>query len=363
MINFDFSTVLDWFDTWHDFEIAGVAVGQILLALVVFFAATFIFKFWKKLALQKLKKLARRTPTELDDTLVEILDDVPNYFYSLVAVFVAFYFLGIENELAHKIVNGVFVAFVVFRIVAIVQKFTNYIFIKMWSRDGKIVEGKETAVHGIKIVTNVVLWSIGILLILSNLGFEIGTLAASLGIGGVAIAFALQNILSDLFSSFAIYFDKPFEIGDYIVLGEDSGTVKKIGLKTTRITTLQGEELVISNAELTSTRVKNFKRMRTRRAVFGFGVVYSTPLTKLKKIPEMVKKIIEKVELADLDRVHFQKFGDSALTFEVVYYVKTREYLDYMNTQQEINFAIKEVFEKEKIEMAFPTQTIFLEKN
>ena len=362
MTDFDFSTISDWFDTWRDFEIAGVAAGRIALAVGVFLLATFIFKFWKKHALQKLKKLARRTATDFDDTLVEILDEVPNYFYALIAAFIGFYLLGIENALAQKIANGILIVFVVFRIVAIAQKFTNYLFIKMWSRDGKIAEGKETAVHGIKIVTNVVLWSIGILLVLSNLGFEIGTLAASLGIGGVAIAFALQNILGDLFSSFAIYFDKPFEIGDYIVLGDDSGTVKKIGLKTTRITTLQGEELVISNAELTSTRVKNFKRMRTRRAVFGFGVVYSTPTAKLKKIPEIVKKIIDRVELGDLDRVHFREFGDSALLFEVVYFVKTREYLDYMNTQQEINFAIKEAFEKEKIEMAFPTQTIFLQK-
>jgi len=363
MTDFDFSIVADWFDSWRDFEFAGVAAGRIALALGVFLLATFVFKFWQKLALKKFKKLARKTATDFDDTFVEILVEVPNYFYRLIAAFIAFQFLGIENSLAHKIVNGIFIVFVVFRIIAIAQKFTNYLFTKMWSRDGKIVEGKETAMHGIKIVANVLLWSIGILLILSNLGFEIGTLVASFGIGGVAIAFALQNILSDLFSSFAIYFDKPFGIGDYIVLGADSGTVKKIGLKTTRITTLQGEELVISNAELTSTRVKNFKRMRTRRAVFSFGVIYSTPTAKLKKIPEMIEKIIEKVELGDLDRVHFREFGDSALTFEVVYFVKTREYLDFMNTQQEINFAIKEAFEKEKIEMAFPTQTIFLQKN
>lgn len=340
----------------------GTSAEKVLLALGILFFVTLVFKFWKNHALKNLKKLARRTASDFDDTLVEILEAIPNYFYWLVATFIAFHFLGIENELANKIVNGIFVVFIVFRIIAIFQKLVNYIFTKMWSHDGKIVEEKETAVHGIKIVANVILWSIGILLILSNLGFEVSTLVASLGIGGVAIAFALQNILGDLFSSFAIYFDKPFQIGDFVVVGEDSGTIKKIGLKTTRITTLQGEELVISNAELTSTRIKNFKKMRTRRALFGFGVVYSTPLAKLKKIPEIVQKIIEKIELAESDRVHFRKFGDSSLDFEVVYHVKTRDYVDYVDTQQKINFAIVAAFEKEKIEMAFPTRTIYLQK-
>ncbi|MCF7845728.1 MAG: mechanosensitive ion channel family protein [Candidatus Peribacteraceae bacterium] len=346
----------------NEITIWGLSAEKILIAAAIFIFGGVFFKFWKTKVLHNLKKLARRTKTDLDDTLIDVLDEIPNYFYWAVAAFAAFYFLGVENETAQKIVNGIFIVFVIFRLIAVIQKFTNYTFTKMWGRDGKIAEEKETALHGIKIVANILLWSIGLLLILSNLGFEIGTLAASLGIGGVAIAFALQNILGDLFSSFAIYFDKPFQIGDFVVIGDDSGTVKKIGLKTTRITTLQGEELVVSNAELTSTRVKNFKRMRTRRALFTFGVVYSTPLKKLKKIPEIVTTIIDEVKLAEIDRVHFREFGDSSLNFEVVYYVQTREYIDYMNTQQEINFAIKEAFEKENIEMAFPTRTIYLQK-
>ncbi|MCW3993646.1 MAG: mechanosensitive ion channel family protein, partial [Candidatus Bathyarchaeota archaeon] len=159
-----------------------------------------------------------------------------------------------------------------------------------------------------------------------------------------------------------IYFDKPFEIGDFIVVGDYSGTVKQVGIKSTRLQLLQGEELVISNKELTTASVRNFKKLKKRRIIFTLGVTYDTPLKKLQKIPEMISKIIEKMELAELDRVHFKKIGDFSLNFEVVYYLKVGDYVKYMDTQQEINFAIIEAFEKEGIEMAFPTQTIFLNK-
>ena len=186
-----------------------------------------------------------------------------------------------------------------------------------------------------------------------------------MGIGGIAIAFALQNILADAFSALSIYFDKPFEIGDFVVVGEFSGTVKKIGIKSTRIQLLQGEELVMSNAILTSSSVRNFKKMRKRRIVFGFGVTYDTPSKKLKKIPDIIRDIIdpEKLQYLDkLDRVHFSEFGDFSLIFDVVFYMKTQDYMKYKDTQQAINYAIRDAFEKEGIEMAFPTQTIYLQK-
>jgi hypothetical protein len=175
-------------------------------------------------------------------------------------------------------------------------------------------------------------------------------------------AFALQNILSDLFSSFSIYFDKPFVEGDFIIIGNDMGIVKKIGIKSTRIQTLQGQELVVSNKELTSTRINNYKKMSKRRAIFNFGVEYSTSKKKLEKIPTIVKKIINNIELASLDRAHFKSFGDSSLDFEVVYYVDSSDYAKYMDIQQEINLALVLAFEKEKINFAFPSRTIYMAK-
>ncbi|MDG6218439.1 MAG: mechanosensitive ion channel family protein, partial [Candidatus Thermoplasmatota archaeon] len=209
-------------------------------------------------------------------------------------------------------------------------------------------------------VLHAIVYLFAFLLILYAFGLNLSGAVVGLGIGGIAIALALQNILSDLFSALTIYFDRPFEIGDFVIIDPDLGTVKKIGMVSTRIQTLQGEELVVSNRELISTRIRNFKQMQKRRIVFGFGVIYATPLSKLEKIPGIVKKIIDSIEIADVDRVHFKEFGNFSLNFEVVYYIKSRDYAIYMDTQQEINFKIKEAFEKEGIEMAFPTQTIFV---
>jgi small-conductance mechanosensitive channel len=185
-----------------------------------------------------------------------------------------------------------------------------------------------------------------------------------LAIGGAAtaivIGFALQHVLSDFFSAFSIYFDRHF-----IIVGDYAGTVTKIGMKSTRLELLQGEELVLSNNELTTASVRNFKKMNRRRIEFSFGVTYDTPLVKLKKIPGIIKNIIDKEKLENvykLDRVHFTEFGDFSLNFNIIYYMNTKDYLKYRDTQQEINFRIIEAFEKEGIQMAFPTQTIFLNK-
>ena len=179
------------------------------------------------------------------------------------------------------------------------------------------------------------------------------------GVGGIAIALALQNILSDALSAFSLYFDRPFEIGDFVVVGDYAGTVTKIGIISTRIQLLQGEELVISNKNLISTSVRNFKKLRRRRIVFTIKVTSEISVKTLKKIPLIIAKILKKTDMAELDRVHFKQFGDFSLDFEVVYYIKTGDYTKYMDIQQQINFGILEEFEKEKIEMAYPTQKIF----
>ena len=183
-----------------------------------------------------------------------------------------------------------------------------------------------------------------------------------LGVGGIAIAFAVQNQLGDVLGAFSIYFDRPFEIGDFIVVGDYSGTVKSIGIKSTRIKLLQGEELVISNRELTSASVRNFRKLERRRVTFTIGVEYDTSTEKLKRIPEIIGSIIRNINSAELDRVNFTEFGDYSLKFQVIYYVNSSDYGQYLETQQKINYAIKEDFEKEGIEMAFPTSAIYLKK-
>jgi small-conductance mechanosensitive channel len=180
-----------------------------------------------------------------------------------------------------------------------------------------------------------------------------------LGVGGIAIALALQSILSDALSAFSIYFERPFEIGDFIVVGDYAGTVNKIGIKSTRLKLLQGEELIISNKELTTKSVRNFKKLKKRRITFTVQVACDTPIEKLKKIPEIIAEVIKQIKMTELGTVHFRQFGAFSFDFDVVYYVKTGDYTKYLDIQQQINYGILEEFEKEKIEMPYPTQKIF----
>ncbi|MEK9629449.1 MAG: mechanosensitive ion channel family protein [Nitrospinota bacterium] len=220
---------------------------------------------------------------------------------------------------------------------------------------------QASAIGLLKIIGQTVLWVILIVAGLSNLGFEVSTLVAGLGVGGIAIALASQKILGDLFASLTIILDKPFVVGDYIVSNDIRGTVKKIGLKTTLVRSLEGEMLILPNSDLLESRLRNFRRMEERRALISIGVVYQTPLEKLKIIPKLVREIIEGQENTRFDRAHFKEYGPHSLNFEIVYFLTSRDYHLYMDTLQEVNLKIFELFEKEKIEFAYPTQTVFLE--
>lgn len=204
------------------------------------------------------------------------------------------------------------------------------------------------------------IWVVVLLFILANYGVNITAFVASLGVGGVAIALAVQNILSDIFASLAIGLDKPFEVGDFIVFGADSGTIERIGLKTTRIRSISGEEIVYGNTGLLQTIIHNYRQMRERRIVFAFGVTYDTPVDQVRAIPALVKDIIGKLPDIRLDRAHFKTLGESALSFEVVYYVTTDDYTLYMDRQQEMNLVLMERLAERGIQFAFPSRTLYL---
>jgi len=199
-------------------------------------------------------------------------------------------------------------------------------------------------------------------MIMATLGYNVSSIVAGLGVGGIAIALALQNILSDLFSSFSIYFDKPFAVGDYIITGDQEGEVEKIGLKTTRIRSLRGEEIIVSNRELTNGIIQNFGTLKRRRVLDNLTLTYETSNKKLNKLPEALQKIIDNVQDASFDRIHFKSFGSSALEFELVYYIESNDYLDFVRIQHEVNMDMKTWFEKQKINFAYPTQTVYHQK-
>jgi small-conductance mechanosensitive channel len=217
---------------------------------------------------------------------------------------------------------------------------------------------RRTGATVVKLMGLLVVWVLVVLSILANVGVDVTALVAGLGVGGIAIALALQNVLGDLFASVSILLDKPFVVGDFIVVGDVSGTVEAIGLKTTRVRSIGGEQVVIANNDLLQSRVRNFKRMHERRIVFKLGVTYDTPPAKIERIPVMLREILSGLEGVRFDRAHFSGFGDSSLDFEVVYFVDVPEYDAYMDRQQAINLAILRQFTQEKIEFAFPTRTI-----
>lgn len=207
-----------------------------------------------------------------------------------------------------------------------------------------------------------ILWIIGFVFLLANLGFNVTTAIAGLGVGGIAVAIAAQGILGDLFSYFVIFMDKPFALGDFIVFGDKLGVVEKIGIKSSRIRVLSGELLIISNSDLTSSRIHNYKQMKRRRVVFTLDVTYQTSQEHVEQIPAMIKSIVESVEVIEgvtFDRSHFQAFGNFSLVFETVYYVPSPDYTVYMNVQQEIYQKIYKTFNEKGIEFAYPTQKIY----
>ena len=335
-----------------------------LIALAIFVGAIIILKIFQLIILSRLRKLAKKTKTDFDDAVIEIFSKIKPPFYFFIAIFFALKQLQLP-ETVFKVINVIILIAVVYEVVQAIQRMVDYLAKKYLLKEQKEKEGKQQSkamIKALSMIVKIVLWLLAIVLVLGNLGFDVTSLIASLGIGGIAIALALQNILSDMFSSFSIYIDKPFQIGDYIMVGTDGGTVEHIGLKSTRIRTLQGEELVISNKELTSARVQNFKKLEKRRISMNIGVAYGTKVTKLKKITVLVKRALKEHKKAEFDRCYFESYGDFSLNYNVVYFVNSSEMGDAVKIKNEFHLKLYKLFEDEGIEFAFPTQTIHLAK-
>jgi len=333
------------------------AVADLQLAAIIFAVTIVVVWVIKTQIVVLLGKYAKKTKMKTDDAILETIQGIKLPFFAAVALYASVQHMQLP-ELLGTVIHALFLIAVIFEVIKLLEKVITF-FASAGLSKGK--EGKKVSTL-ITFAVRLVLWVVGLLLILSNLGFNVNSLIASLGIGGIAISLALQNILGDLFSSVSIMIDKPFEEGDFIVAGTDKGTVKHIGLKTTRIEALQGEEIIISNTELTTTRISNFKKLKERRILFTVSAAYGTPTSKLKKVPKMIKDIITTQKNARFDRAHFGAMNAYSLDFEVVYYVKDGDYAKYMNIQQNINLEILKAFEKEGIEMPFPTQTVHVAK-
>lgn len=332
-------------------------------SIVVFIAAFTVLRVTKSIVTTSLRKLSDKTANKLDDTVVDIMDGLGTMFYFSISLYAASMMLTLP-ALISSIIYYLLIASLVYYAVRSIHRLMDYgtgVVIEIRKKE----EGKDEDVSLIELANNILkigVWVLGGFIFLENIGVDITPLLAGVSIGGIAIAFALQNILGDMFASFSIYFDRPFKKGDYIIVGNDDGTVKSIGIKSTRIQTLRGEELVISNKELTSSRIHNFKIMKNRRVDFKVGVTYNTDPKKLEKIPKIIENVVKKIDGTRFDRCHFNQFADSSLVFVIVYYINSKDYVKYMDTHQKVCLGLTKAFAKEKIEFAFPTQTIYLEK-
>ncbi len=315
----------------------------------------------RRIAIHYTSFVAKRTTTDWDDVLVELLRQTRSYFLIATALVVVTLAVLVEGVAGKWIAHIAFLIFLLQIIVwghALIGMYVTRFRERKMETDAAAV----TTVQAIGLLTRVGLWAIVVLAALDNFGFDVGTLLAGLGIGGIAIALATQNMLADLFASLSIVLDKPFVVGDFVNVGDMSGTVQHIGLKTTRVRSLSGEQIVFSNSDLLSSRIRNYKRMEERRVAFTVGVTYGTDAKWLQEISRFLRESVEAQETARFDRAHFKGYGDFSLIYEVVYYVLSSDYAVYMDTQQAINIAIHKAFTDRDIEFAFPTQSLFIEK-
>ncbi|MGD8329999.1 MAG: mechanosensitive ion channel family protein, partial [Acidobacteriota bacterium] len=304
-----------------------------------------------------------RTETDLDDFIIHLLSSTKRILIVVLALYAGSYVLDMDPSVRELIDAGAILAFLLQA-----SLWGNQIITFLTRRVAETRVGADdptvtTIATLMGTVARIVFYTMVALVALDTVGFDVTALITGVGIGGIAIAMAVQGILSDLFGSLTIALDKPFAVGEFITVGQDSGTVEHVGLKSTRVRSVTGEELVMSNGDLLSSRVRNFGRMQERRGNLNLGVTYDTAAEKLEMIPGIIKEIVDEEALARFDRAHFASYGDFSLNFASVYWVETPAYIDFMNTTQSINLKIKRRFEKEGIEMAFPTQTIYVEKD
>jgi small-conductance mechanosensitive channel len=344
---------------WRNVSIYGNRLGEWLLMLGIVFAALALVALLR-FGLRRKFSHAPNTESDIDDFL---LDLVGRTKLLLLFVPILAFAIGVV-ELDRKAVVVVRVAAILAGLVQAglwLSGFVDYWLGRQRRLRMQADPAAVTTMTAFGFILKLFLWSLVLLLGLDNLGIDVTALIAGLGIGGIAIALATQNILGDLFASLSIVIDKPFVLGDVIHVGEFIGMVEHIGLKTTRVRSLSGEQVIFSNTDLIQSRVRNYKRMRERRVVFRFGLVYHTPAEKLERIPEITRKIIERQPLTRFDRAHFRSFGDSALDFEAVYYVLDPDFNVHMDIQQAVNLGLVRSFQAENIEFAYPTRTVFLQ--
>ncbi|HEY9202400.1 MAG TPA: mechanosensitive ion channel family protein [Gammaproteobacteria bacterium] len=347
---------------WLNIQVYNNSLLQWLLAIGVALLILFSALFIRYLFRGHIKRKLENQHSLFWNASLTALKKTRWLFLLIIAITFASYTLELPTRLDSTINHILVIAF----IIQLGLWLTSILRVSMDGYRQQQLEkhpSSATTLSLLNFIGRLLIWCMVLLLALDNLGVNITALVAGLGVGGIAVALALQTILGDLFSSLSIVLDKPFVIGDFLIVDDLLGTVEYVGLKTTRLRSLSGEQLVFSNSDLLNSRIRNFGRMYERRVPFTIGVTYQTPLAKLKMIPQIIRDAIESQQNTRMDRSNFKAHGDFALLFESVYYVKVPDYNEYMDTQEAINLFIHQRFEEEGIEFAYPTQTLYLKNN
>jgi len=339
----------------------GNTISDYITALVIFVVCILIISILRRFVTKALLNWSKKTGTQVDSMLVKLMQRliIPFLYYG--ALYYSIKSLTLLPKIS-QVFDLISVVIITFILIKLIISTINYLLNAYFRRQEKGIE-KHKQIKGITTLISILIWGLGVVFLLDNLGFKISAVVTGLGIGGIAVALAAQAVLKDFFSYFVIFFDRPFEIGDFITVGDKNGTVEQIGIKTTKLRALSGEQIIFANADLTDSRIHNFKRMQKRRIAFKICVTYQTSREQLEKIPAIIKKIIEEQQNITFDRGHFSSMGDSGLNFEFVYFVNSSDYLEYMNIQQAINLKIFDEFNKKGIAFSYPLQTVPVKKD
>ncbi|HEY5750821.1 MAG TPA: mechanosensitive ion channel family protein [Chryseolinea sp.] len=338
---------MDAFDEILSREYGKNSVQTYLIAAGIIVLGLLLIRIFKRVIMTKVEKMVAKSPSQTDDQVVAGIEKFVLPILSFLVIYWGIKSLELSAKASRvvEVATGVVILFFVLRFISTTIKIilVNYI------RKQEHGETKVLQVGGLMIIINLVVWILGGVFLIQNLGYDVSTILTGVGIGGIAVALAAQNIIGDLFNYFVIFFDKPFEVGDAINVDDKNGTIEYIGVKTTRLRSLTGEQIVISNSDLTKSRVHNYKRQENRRVQFTVTVVYDTTTDQLEKIPALIKSIIESAKDVRFDRAHLARLTDYGVVFEVVYFVTVADYLRYMDIQQYINLKLLKTFEEEDI--------------
>jgi small-conductance mechanosensitive channel len=352
---------MDELNQFHGVQVFGLSLTNVAIAVAVALLSYLAMSICLRVALTRLEKVAGRTANHVDDVVVQVLRGTKHWLLVVAALLIGMGLLDLSDRWSARVGQLWFVAVAL----QLALWFTRGIEMGMRRYEEKhhgLTGTTQVSASGTLLswFLRAMLWAVFLLAVLSNLGVNITAFVASLGIGGVAVALAVQNILGDLFASLSIAVDKPFEVGDFIGVGEVEGTVQYVGLKTTRIQSISGEQIVMSNTDLLKQVLKNYKRMDERRVVFSFGLTYDVTPEQAEQVAPLVKRLIEEDEMLRFGRAHLKTFGDSSLDYEVVYFVKQPGYEAYMDAQQRLNIKLMRELAALKVDFAFPTRTVIV---